>query len=109
MARTATRITGANASPEPVKKGRTITVTGKLQQRLGSGVWKAYASQKVRILFKAKGSTTWTDLGTATTKADGTFKKGLKATKDGTWQPVLLYPDSKHLLSSGSEDFVDVR
>ena len=109
VTRTATRITGANASPEPVKKGKTITVTGKLQQQLASGAWKAYGSQKVTILFKAKGAATWQVLGTAVTKADGTFKKGFTAKKDGTWQPVLLNPDSAHLVSYGSEDFVDVK
>lgn len=109
VARAATRITGANASPEPVKKGRTITVSGKLQRQLASGGWKAYGSQKVAILFKVKGSSTWQLLGTATTKADGTFKKGFTAKTDGTWQPVLLNPDSAHLVSYGVEDFVDVK
>ncbi|MDX6311551.1 MAG: hypothetical protein QOF44_1015 [Streptomyces sp.] len=107
--RTATRVKGANASPEPVKKGRTITVTGALQQNTSGATWKAYASQKVTILFRPKGSTTWSALGTVTTKADGSFSKGFTAKKDGTWMPALLSPDSKHLASSGAEDYVDVR
>jgi hypothetical protein len=105
--RTPTRITGANASPEPVKKGKTITVTGKLQKST-SGGWKAYASQKVHILFRAKGTSTWYDMGTATSTSSGSFSKKFTASKDGTWVPVLLYPASGYLVSAGYEDYVDV-
>ncbi|WP_328670414.1 hypothetical protein [Streptomyces sp. NBC_00328] len=107
VTRTPTRITDGNASPEPVRKGRTITCKGKLQHYT-SGVWKAYAGQKVKILFKPKGSSGWYDMGNATTRTDGTFGKGFTASKDGTWVAVLLYPNSTHLVSSGREDYVDV-
>ncbi|MER6179244.1 hypothetical protein [Streptomyces sp. NPDC001652] len=106
--RTPTRVLDGNASPEPVRKGRTITYKGKLQHYT-SGAWKAYANQKVKILFRAKGSSTWQDTGNATTRSDGTFSKGSKASKDGTWVAVLLYPDGNHLVSAGREDFVDVK
>lgn len=106
--RTPTRVLDGNASPEPVRKGRTITCKGKLQHYT-SGAWRAYANQKVKILFRAKGSTTWQDMGNTTTRSDGAFSKGYTASKDGTWVAVLLYPDSNHLVSSGREDFVDVR
>ncbi|MER5685618.1 hypothetical protein [Streptomyces sp. NPDC002205] len=105
--RTPTRITDGNASPEPVHKGRTITYKGKLQ-RYTSGAWKAYADQKVKILFRPKGSSTWYDMGNTYTRSDGTFSKGFTASKDGTWVAVLLYPNSTHLVSSGREDYVDV-
>ncbi|NNN33253.1 hypothetical protein HLK59_23415 [Streptomyces sp. S3(2020)] len=106
--RTPTRVLDGNASPEPVRKGRTITCKGKLQHYT-SGAWKAYADQKVKILFRAKGASTWQDMGNATTRSDGTFSKGSKASKDGTWVAVLLHPDGDHLVSAGREDFVDVR
>ncbi|MFE1881061.1 hypothetical protein [Streptomyces diastatochromogenes] len=105
--RTPTRITGGNASPEPVRKGRTITYKGKLQY-YSSGAWKAYGGQKVKILFRPKGSSSWYDMGNATTRTDGTFSKGTTASKDGTWVAVLLYPNSTHLVSAGYEDYVDV-
>ena len=105
--RTPTRIVDGNASPEPVRKGRTITYKGKLQHSTSSG-WKAYGGQKVKILFRPKGSSTWYDMGNATTRTDGTFSKGCTASKDGTWVAVLLYPNSTHLVSSGREDYVDV-
>lgn len=107
VTRTPTRITDGNASPEPVRKGRTITYKGKLQHYT-SGAWKAYANQKVKFLFRAKGSSTWYDMGNAYTRSDGTFSKGFTASKDGTWVAVLLYPTSTHLVSSGREDYVDV-
>lgn len=105
--RTPTRITGGNASPEPVRKGRTLTYKGKLQY-YSSGAWKAYGGQKVKILFRPKGSSSWYDMGNATTRSDGTFSKGSTASKDGTWVAVLLYPNSTHLVSAGYEDYVDV-
>ncbi|MFD8301722.1 hypothetical protein ACFV29_05095 [Streptomyces sp. NPDC059690] len=105
--RTPTRITDGNASPEPVRKGRTITYKGRLQHYT-SGAWRACADQKVKILFRPKGSTTWYDMGNTYTRSDGTFSKGFTASKDGTWVAVLLYPTSTHLVSSGREDYVDV-
>ena len=106
--RTKTRITGGNASPEPVAKGRTITVRGTLQHYTSSA-WRAYSGQKVKILFRPKGSSTWYDEGDTTTRSDGSFGKAFTARQDGTWVAVLLYPNSTHLVSSGYEDYVDVR
>ncbi|MFI9808198.1 hypothetical protein ACIHEJ_28165 [Streptomyces sp. NPDC052301] len=105
--RTPTRITGGNASPEPVRKGHTLTYKGKLQYS-SSGTWKAYAGQTVKILFRPKGASTWYDMGNTTTRTDGTFSKAATASKDGTWVAVLLYPNSTHLTSAGYEDYVDV-
>ncbi|WLW53884.1 hypothetical protein [Streptomyces sp. YU58] len=108
--RALTRIKDANASPEPVRKGRTITVKGVLQERkAGTSTWKAYGSKKVQILFRPKGKNTWYLMATVTTKANGSFSKGLKAQQDGTWVPVHLEPDGKHFVGEGREDYVDVR
>ncbi|MFF3663636.1 hypothetical protein [Streptomyces olivochromogenes] len=108
--RALTRIKDANASPEPVSKGRTITVKGVLQERkAGTTSWKAYGAKKVEILFRPKGKKTWYLMSTVTTKSNGSFSKGFKAQQDGTWVPVFLYPDSKHFVGDGTEDYVDVR
>ncbi|WP_329300517.1 hypothetical protein OG410_20450 [Streptomyces sp. NBC_00659] len=108
--RALTRIKDANASPEPVTKGRTITVKGVLQERAaGSTTWKAYGAKKVQILFRPKGKTTWYLMSTVTTASNGSFSKGFKAQQDGTWVPVFSYPDSKHFVGEGREDYVDVR
>ncbi|MEV0183790.1 hypothetical protein AB0I54_31560 [Streptomyces sp. NPDC050625] len=108
--RALTRVKDANASPEPVYKGRTITVKGVLQEhKVGATSWNAYGDKKVQILFRPKGKTTWYLMATVTTQSNGSFSKGFKAQQDGTWVPVYLYPDSKHFVGSGREDFVDVR
>ncbi|WP_328426480.1 hypothetical protein [Streptomyces sp. NBC_00443] len=108
--RAVTRIKDANASPEPVYKGRTITVKGVLQERkAGTSTWKAYGGRKVQVLFRPKGKNTWYLMATVTTKANGSFSKGFTARQDGTWVPVHLDPDSKHFVGSGREDYVDVR
>lgn len=111
--RALTRIKGANASPEPVRKGRTLTVTGVLQEaKPGTTTWqawKAYGSRQVQIIFQPRGKKTWYLMGTVTTKANGSFSKGFKADVDGTWVPVFLAPDSKHFAGTGAEDYVDVR
>ncbi|WP_234342585.1 hypothetical protein [Streptomyces sp. NRRL B-3648] len=108
--RALTRIKDAGASPEPVTKGRTITVKGVLQERaVGSGTWKVYGAKKVQILFRPKGAKSWYLMATVTTKSTGSFSKGFTARQDGTWVPVFLYPDSKHFVGDGAEDYVDVR
>ncbi|WP_225826802.1 hypothetical protein [Streptomyces naphthomycinicus] len=108
--RALTRVKDANASPEPVTKGRTITVKGVLQERAaGSATWKSYGAKKVQILFRPKGAKSWYLMSTVTTKSNGSFGKGFTARQDGTWVPVYQYPDSKHFVGSGREDYVDVR
>ncbi|MGW2517224.1 hypothetical protein ACWC09_09360 [Streptomyces sp. NPDC001617] len=108
--RALTRVKDANASPEPVYKGRTITVKGVLQEhKVGATSWNAYGGKKVQILFRPKGTSTWYLMATVTTKTNGSFSKGFTAKQDGTWVPVFLYPDSKHFVGEGREDYVDVR
>jgi hypothetical protein len=108
--RALTRIKDANASPEPVTKGRTITVKGVLQERAaGSTTWKAYGGKEVVILFRPKGKTTWYHMSFVVTKSDGSFSKGFKAQQDGTWMPVFVKADTKHFVGEGRDDYVDVR
>lgn len=83
---------------------------GVLQERaVGSATWKAYGGKKVQILFRPKGKSTWYLMATVTTRTNGSFSKGFTAKEDGTWVPVHLYPDSKHFVGDGREDYVDVR
>ncbi|MBW8481745.1 hypothetical protein [Actinomadura parmotrematis] len=103
-----TAFSGFNASPEPVKKGRTITVGGKLNRYLG-GKWKpAGAGASIGIYFKAKGATAWTLLATAKTTSTGTFAKKFKASKDGTWY-ASYKGSTTYLGSTSAGDYVDVR
>ncbi|QNP75892.1 hypothetical protein IAG44_21790 [Streptomyces roseirectus] len=105
-----TRIANADASPEPVRKGRTITVRGVLQERAPGAAWKAYGSRKVQILFRPQGKKTWYLMATVTSnRTNGSFSKGFRAQQDGTWVPVFLEPDYRHFVGAGTEDYVDVR
>jgi hypothetical protein len=101
-----TRVTSFNASPEPVSKGKTITVSGNLQRY--TTAWKAYSGQSVKIYFAVKGATTWTYEGAAKTSSTGHFSHGFKAAKDGTWR-VTYAGNSSYLALTGPGDYVDVR
>ncbi|MFE7775466.1 hypothetical protein ACFU5O_16500 [Streptomyces sp. NPDC057445] len=106
-ARAETRIKDFNASPEPVRKGGTITVRGTLLHRTPS--WQAYGGKPVLIIFKPKGENQWYLMTEVKSKANGTFTKNFRAPGDGTWAAIHLYPNEKHLVSSSTEDYVDVR
>ncbi|WP_217225125.1 HtaA domain-containing protein [Streptomyces anulatus] len=101
-----TAVSGFNASPEPVRKGRTITVKGTLRSL--DGTWKNTSGQSVIILFKADGSSKWSKLATVRTNGKGVFSKGFTAKKDGTWKAQFKATSSR-LGTIGSGDRVDVR
>ncbi|MEW2119536.1 hypothetical protein AB0945_31005 [Streptomyces sp. NPDC005474] len=109
-----TRIISANATPEPVRKGATLTVKGVLQEAKPASTvswtsWKAYGGKWVQILFRPRGQNTWYLMGSVKTGRNGSFAKGIRAPMDGTWVPVHLEPDSRHFAGVGAEDYVDVR
>ncbi|MFC9424805.1 DUF5707 domain-containing protein [Streptomyces sp. NPDC056987] len=77
-----------NASPEPVKKGKTLTVTGKLSRaNWETGTYKGYATQTVKLQFRKKDSKTYTDVKTVKTSGTGTLKTTTtKTTAAGYWR-----------------------
>lgn len=82
-----------NATPEPVRKDGTLTVTGTLtrpdwQSRDvdGSAIPAGYAGQKLHLQFKKSGGTSYSTVKTATTDADGKVRTTVKATVSGTWR-----------------------
>ncbi|MGW5478559.1 hypothetical protein [Streptomyces sp. NPDC004008] len=105
--RTATRITGFNAGPEPVRKGHTVTTTGTLQ-RLSGTKWVAFGKQRVYILFQAKGKKSWTQLGSVKSDSHGHFTARFTAKQDGTWVGVYLASGS-YVDAESYHDYVDVR
>ncbi|MFH8391454.1 hypothetical protein [Streptomyces sp. NPDC018036] len=102
------RIT-VNASPEPVKAGRTITVTGRLTRaNWESGTYTGYAGRPVRLEFRKKGSSVYTALKTVTSSGDGTLRTTVKARTDGSFRFVFTgTPTTGPATAAG--DFVDVR
>ncbi|KPI08951.1 hypothetical protein OK074_3475 [Actinobacteria bacterium OK074] len=98
-----------NAAPEPVKKGKTITVTGKLKRaNWDTGTFAGYKGASVKLQFKKKGSSTYTTLKTITSGTYGALKTTTKATADGTYR--FSYAGSTYTQAiNSSGDAVDVK
>lgn len=105
-----TQIKDFNAAPEPVRKGGTITVSGRLLRvKFGSAPWYvAYAGKPIRVYFKPTNSSTWTYMGATTTAQDGRFRKGFTARQDGAWR-VRFPGTSRYHVETSRNDYVDVR
>ncbi|GAT67362.1 htaa domain protein [Planomonospora sphaerica] len=100
----ATRITGFNAAPEPVRKGQALTLKGTLQEpATGTGP----AGHRVVISFRRTGAA-YRPVATAVTTAKGAFIRRLTATTDGYWQ-VRYAGSATHTASPTYSDYVDVR
>ncbi|MFJ9560045.1 hypothetical protein ACIRQQ_08395 [Streptomyces fuscichromogenes] len=98
-----------NATPEPVKKGKTITVTGKLTRaNWNTGAYSGYASQKVQLQYRKKGSTTYTTLKTITAGTGGALKTTVKATADGYYR-YSFATNATTGASTATGDYVDVK
>ncbi|MFB7112963.1 hypothetical protein [Streptomyces sp. NPDC056291] len=81
--------TGAN--PKPVKKGKTVTVTGKLSRaNWESGKYSGYSGQAVQLQFRKKGTTTYKTLKTVKTNSTGALKTTTKATVDGYYRFIFV-------------------
>ncbi|WP_405820936.1 DUF5707 domain-containing protein [Streptomyces sp. NBC_00838] len=98
-----------NAAPEPVKKGGTITVTGKLSRaNWETGTYKGYATQSVQLQFRKKTSTTYSTVKTVKTSSTGTLKTTTKATVDGYWRWNFAGTSTTPAVIPAG-DFVDVK
>lgn len=99
----------ADAAPEPVKKGGTITVTGKLTRADWEAMkYTGYASQKATLQFRAKGSSSYTAVKTVTSGTGGALKTTTKATKDGYYRYVFAGTATTGSATAPG-DFIDVR
>ncbi|MFD5031567.1 DUF5707 domain-containing protein [Streptomyces sp. NPDC058405] len=98
-----------NAAPEPVKKGGTITVTGKLSRaNWETGTYKGYATQSVKLQFRKKNSDTYTTVKTVTGSSTGELKTTMKAVEDGYWRWNFAGTVSTPAVNA-TGDFVDVK
>ncbi|MEU1551665.1 hypothetical protein ABZ517_02940 [Streptomyces scabiei] len=99
----------ANATPEPVAKGRTLTVKGSLTRAdWNAGRFAGYQGQKVTLQFKAQGASAYTDVKTVTSGTAGALSTTVKAAKDGTFRYVFAGTSTTAAVKSAG-DFVDVR
>ncbi|MBM7437278.1 hypothetical protein [Streptomyces sp. HB132] len=88
MKRAATLTT--DAAPEPVKKGGTLTVTGKLSRANWTDLkYHAFTGQVVKLQYKKPGGSYHT-VKTATTDSKGHLRTTVKASASGGWRWAFL-------------------
>ncbi|MGW3119636.1 hypothetical protein ACWDBW_21280 [Streptomyces sp. NPDC001107] len=98
-----------NASPEPVKKGKTITVTGKLSRaNWEDNKYHGYSTQPVKLQFRKKGSSTYTTLKTIKTSTTGDLRTTTTATVDGYYRYSFAGTTTTPAVNA-TGDFVDVQ
>ncbi|KUN92275.1 single-stranded DNA-binding protein [Streptomyces caeruleatus] len=98
-----------NASPEPVKKGRTITVTGKLSRaNWEDNQYHGYTNQPVKLQFRKKGSTTYTTVKTIKSNSTGNLKTTVTASTDGYFRYSFAGTATTPAVNA-TGDFVDVQ
>ncbi|WP_105975155.1 hypothetical protein [Streptomyces geranii] len=98
-----------NATPEPVKKGKTITVTGKLTRANWDGPnYTGYATQPVQLQFRKNGSSVYTVVKTIKTTTKGDLKTTVKANVDGFFRYVFAGTKTT-VGASAAADFIDVK
>ncbi len=104
----ASRIQNMNASPEPVTKGKTITVTGTVQRANWSlHRYDNYGDRLVKLQFKPAGSSTYTTVKSVTASSTGYLKTTVTASQDGTWR-WRYSGNSTTGASNSAADYVDV-
>ncbi|MFH8339450.1 DUF5707 domain-containing protein [Streptomyces sp. AM6-12] len=104
----AASFSGFNAAPEPVTKGRTITVSGTLNRASWSYLkYYGYGSQSVQLQFKPANSSTYSTVKTIKSSSTGYLKTTVTASVDGTWR--FHYAGNSTSSVADAYDYVDVR
>ncbi|MFF4567376.1 hypothetical protein [Streptomyces sp. NPDC001435] len=99
----------ANAGPEPVAKGKTITTTGRLiRANWEDGLYHGYTSQPVKLQFRKAGSTTYTTVKTVYSDSYGNVKATATAQYDGYWRFSFAGTSTTPAVNA-TGDFVDVQ
>ncbi|MEV5148980.1 hypothetical protein [Streptomyces sp. NPDC052727] len=98
-----------NAGPEPVGKGKTLTVTGKLTRASWDDhQYHGYTSQPVKLQFLKAGTTSWTTVKTVYTDSYGNLKTTTTANYDGYWRYSFAGTSTTPAVSA-TADYVDVQ
>ncbi len=98
-----------NASPEPVTKGKTITVTGKVTRaNWETRKYASYGGRHVSLQFKPAGATSYTTVKKVYANGSGNLKTTVKASRTGTWRWVY-YGNTTTGASTSSGDTVVVK
>ena len=98
-----------NASPEPVVKGKTVTVVGSLTRaNWETHKYAGYTVQPVKMQFRVKTSSTYTTLKTVTSDSHGNLKTTSTAKVDGYWRYSFAGTATTPAVSAAG-DYVDVK
>lgn len=98
-----------NASPEPVRKGKTVTVTGKLSRaNWEDNKYHGYTNQSVKLQFRKKGSDTYTTVKTIKSDATGSLRTTVTASIDGYFRYSFAGTTTTPAVNA-TGDFVDVQ
>ncbi|CAL9479826.1 calcium-binding protein [Streptomyces sp. enrichment culture] len=98
-----------NAAPEPVRKGKTVTVTGKLTRaNWETYVYNGYGYQYVKLQYKKKGATSYTTLKTVKAASTGALKAYTTATYDGYYRFSYVGNGASAPVNSAA-DYIDVQ
>jgi hypothetical protein len=97
-----------NASPEPVKKGATLTVKGTLTRADWKTLsYRGYAGKDVQLQWRsANGS--YSTIKTVTSNAEGDLKTKVKGNRDGCYRYVFKGSSTTDSVKSKG-DCIDVR
>jgi hypothetical protein len=81
------KLTNTQASPEPVTKGGTLTVSGTLTRaNWDTNLYAGYGGKSVALQFKKSGSSTYSTVKNVTTDSSGKLKTTVTANYAGTWR-----------------------
>ncbi|MEV0438802.1 calcium-binding protein [Streptomyces spectabilis] len=98
-----------NASPEPIKKGKTLTVTGALTRaNWETHKYSGYTGQSVTLEYKKKGASAYTAVKTVKTDNKGNLKTTVKASADGYYRYSFAGTSTAGAVKAAG-DYVDVR
>lgn len=98
-----------NATPEPVKKGSTLTVKGALTRAdWESGEYAGFKGQSAALQFKAKGATAYKTVKTVTSGTTGALTTTVKAAADGTYRYTFAGTSTTGA-ATATGDYVDVK
>jgi hypothetical protein len=78
-----------DASPEPVKRGTSLTHKGQLKfDPYGFGSMYGPSGVTVTLFFKKNGTSTYVSKGSVQTGSNGAYTKKITASDSGTWKAV---------------------
>ncbi|MEU1013993.1 calcium-binding protein [Streptomyces sp. NPDC005890] len=98
----------ANASPEPVAKGKLLAITGTLSRvNWTDSKYHGYANQRVNLQFRTP-SGTYSTVKTVTASSTGYLKTTVTASRDGYWRYSYTGSSTTAAINAPG-DFIDVR